>query len=357
MKYILVDTLNLFFRVRHIAPPGAALHDRLGLSMHMLLAAANKVAKTEGVDHVVFALEGGNNWRKDFYPPYKKQRADERQKRTEAEVEEEHLYFEVFNQFIAYIDQKTNCSVLKVETAEADDVIARFIALHPEDEHVILSSDSDYYQLINEKVHIYNGVTKNLITLNGFFEDTGSPVIDKKTMEPKQLGDPKWLLFEKCIRGDKSDNIFSAYPGARKKGTKNKTGMMEAFADKDKKGYNWNNLMLQRWTDHNNEEHKVLDDYERNRNLIDLSAQPQEIKDKVDEEIIIAMLMNATKHIPPRDIAFHFLKFCGQHELIKISQYPDDMVNWMKKSYGGHILNLSGVEEWTTYKKLEQNQS
>ena len=49
----------------------------------------------------------------------------------------------------------------------------------------------------------------------------------------------EWILFEKCIRGDTSDNIFSA-SGARKKGTKNKVGMME-FADKDAKGFNWNN--------------------------------------------------------------------------------------------------------------------
>ena len=31
----------------------------------------------------------------------------------------------------------------------------------------------------------------------------------------------RYLLFEKCIRGDTSDNVFSAYPGVRKKGTKN----------------------------------------------------------------------------------------------------------------------------------------
>ena len=72
--------------------------------MHMMLAGANKIAKREGIDHVVFALEGGGNWRKEIYPPYKKQRADERQKRTEAEIEEEQLYFEVYNQFVEYLD-------------------------------------------------------------------------------------------------------------------------------------------------------------------------------------------------------------------------------------------------------------
>ena len=319
------------------------------------MMAANKLAKREGTDHVLFALEGGNNWRKDFYPPYKKQRADARQKRTEAEIEEDELYFEVYNQFVKYLDEKTNCSVISVPGIEGDDVMARFVALHPDDEHTILSSDTDFYQLITDKVHMYNGITKELITNKGNFDDKGKPVVDKKTQQFKHIGDPKWVLFEKCIRGDKSDNIFSAYPGVRKKGTKNKTGLIEAFADKDKKGFNWNNLMLQHWTDHLGVEHRVLDDYERNRKLIDLTQQPQEIIDKVDEAIINELLMSALKHSPPRDINFQFMKFCGVHDLVKLAEYPDDFVKWMMKPYKGHIMELSGVDVWKTYKKLEQN--
>jgi len=349
--------MNLFFRARHIVHRGADISDKLGLSMHMMLAAANKLAKRDGTDHVIFALEGGKNWRKDYYTPYKKPRAEERQKRTEVEVEEDDLYFEVYNNFVKYLDEKSNCTVIAVPGAEADDVIARFVALHPDDNHTILSSDTDYYQLITDKVHMYNGINKELITLDGNFDDNGKPVFDKKTQEFKNIGEPDWLLFEKCIRGDKSDNVFSAYPGVRKKGSKNKTGLLEAFADKEKKGYNWNNLMLQRWTDHNGTEHKVLDDYERNRKLIDLTQQPDNIKDIVDETIINALLTSALKHMQPRDINFHFMKFCGIHDLVKLSERPDDIVNWMMKSYNGHIANLSEVDEWKTYKKLEQNPS
>jgi len=348
--------MNLFFRARHVVHRGADLSEKLGLSMHMMIAAANKLARREGIDHVVFALEGGNNWRKDVYPPYKKQRADARQKRTEAEVEEDTLYFEVYNQFVEYLNEKTNASVIAVPGIEGDDVIARFIALHPDDEHMILSSDTDFYQLINERIHMYNGITKELITDKGNFDDNNKPIMDKKTQQFKHIGDPEWLLFEKCIRGDKSDNIFSAYPGVRKKGTKNKTGLIEAFADKDKKGFNWNNLMLQRWTDHLGEEHRVLDDYERNCKLIDLSRQPQDIINKVDEAIINALLINSTTPILPRDVAFQFMKFCGVHDLVRLSEHPESVVKWMAKAYDGHIVNLSGIDEWKTYKKLGQSQ-
>jgi hypothetical protein len=113
--------------------------------------------------------------------------------------------------------------------------------------------------------------------------------------------------------------------------------------------------MLQRWTDHEGVEHRVLDDYERNRKLIDLDAQPQEVKDKVDEAIINSLLTSALKHIPPRDINFHFMKFCGVHDLVKLSEHPTDIVGWMMKAYKGHIINI-GADEWKTYKKLERSQ-
>jgi len=151
--------------------------------------------------------------------------------------------------------------------------------------------------------------------------------------------------------------VFSAYPGVRRKGTKNKVGLLEVFSAKEKKGYSWNNLMMQRWVDHNGVEHKVLDDYERNRKLIDLSQQPDDVKDNVDEAIINSLLTSALKHIQPRDINFQFMKFCGAHDLIRLSERPEDVVGWMMKTYKGHILDLTGVDEWKTYRRLEQSPS
>jgi hypothetical protein len=117
------------------------------------------------------------------------------------------------------------------------------------------------------------------------------------------------------MRGDTSDNVFSAYPGVREKGTKNKVGLREAYSDRDSKGYSWNNMMLQRWSDHNGEEHRVLDDYERNRVLIDLSAQPAEIKTIIAETIATAT--GANKNIS--QVGIRLIKFCNLYDLKKIS--------------------------------------
>ena len=159
------------------------------------------------------------------------------------------------------------------------------------------------------------------------------------TKKQKNVGDPKWLLFEKCIRGDTSDNVFSAYPGVRKKGSKNKTGLLEAFDDMDRKGYHWNNLMLQRWVDHKEDEHKVLDDYERNRTLIDLSKQPQDIIDKVDMGIIDHVLLSPIKHIQANKVNFHFMKYCSKHDLPRLSQYPEAILKWLVKPYRGVLVS------------------
>ena len=160
----------------------------------------------------------------------------------------------------------------------------------------------------------YNGVGDLHITHEGTFDAKGKPVKDKKTGEPKAAQDPEWMLFEKCMRGDTSDNVFSAYPGVRTKGSKNKVGLTEAFEDRNSKGYSWNNLMLQRWVDHNGQEHRVLDDYLRNVHLCDLTAQPDDIKQCIRETI-------ETNAVPKMvdQVGIRMLKFCNAWDMKKIA--------------------------------------
>lgn len=329
MKYLLIDTANMFFRARHVAFRANDPWEKVGYALHISMSAINKVAKKFDADHVVFCLEG-RSWRKDHYTPYKANRKAARDALTEAQQEEEQLFWSTFDDFNKYLQDKTNCSVLREPNAEADDLIARWIHLHPDDEHVIISSDSDFYQLLSDNVKQFNGITDHLITIEGIFDSKGKKVLDKKTKEPKAIPDPEWLLFEKCMRGDSSDNVFSAYPGVRKKGTKNKVGLIEAFEDRVKQGYAWNNMMLQRWTDHNGDEHRVLDDYNRNRQLIDLCAQPDDVKDRVDQAIITQV---TNKDIG--QVGSKFLKFCGKYELSRLSDQAEQYGRWLNQRYQG----------------------
>ena len=332
MKYLLVDTANTFFRARHVAYRASDPEEKVGYALHITLNAVNAVVKKFQADHVVFALEG-RSWRKDIYTPYKRNRAETRAALTESELEEDRMFWETYDVFCRYLREQTNCSVIRHERAEADDIIARWIALHPNDKHVIVSSDSDFVQLLAENVEQFNGITEELITIKGIFDRKGKPVIDKKTKEPKKTPEPEWLLFEKCMRGDVSDNVFSAFPGVRTRGTKNKVGLLEAYEDRNKKGFAWNNLMLQRWTDHEGQEHRVLDDYERNRQLIDLTAQPDEIKMLVDQAI-----QEQLSHKDVGQVGVRFMRFCGKFKLERASESADQFGKWLNTTYTG-VLN------------------
>jgi 5'-3' exonuclease len=324
--YIIVDSANTFFRARHVTR--GDLNDKVGISIHTVLSSVRKAWRDFKGDHVIFCLEG-RSWRKDHYAPYKRQRSDARAAQSPKEQEEDRVFWETFDQFKDFVTNKTNCTVLQHPQLEADDLIAGWIQRHPDDTHIIISTDGDFAQLIAPNVKQYNGVSQTIITHKGYFDDKGKKVNDKKTGLEKPAPDPKWLLFEKCMRGDTSDNIFSAYPGVREKGTKNKVGLREAFADRDSKGYNWNNMMLQRWTDHEGVEHRVLDDYSRNVVLCDLTAQPGEIRTLINETVNTAI--TSEKSIP--QVGIRFLKFCAEYDLQKISEQVDSYVQPLNARY------------------------
>jgi len=310
--YIIVDLANNFYRARHTVQGDADL--KVGMAFHITFNIVKKAWQDFNGDHLVFCLEG-RSWRKEFYEPYKKNREATRSAMNSKEQEEEKLFWESFEDFSKFLIEKTNSTVLHHPKLEADDLIAGWIQKHPNDKHVIVSTDSDFYQLINNNVSQYNGVSDQHITIDGYFDAKGGLIIDKKTSEPKEAVDPEWLLFEKCIRGDTSDNVFSAYPGVRKKGSKNKIGLLEAYDDRNAKGYSFNNLMLQRWTDHNGIEHRVVDDYERNRTLIDLTRQPEHIREIINETVSL--------NAKPKEISqvgIRMLKFCQSYEMNRIME-------------------------------------
>ena len=326
MTYILVDTANTFFRARHVINGDADI--KLGMAFHITLNSIRKAWQQFNGSHVVFCLEG-RSWRKDYYEPYKRNRQETRAAMNEREQEEERVFWEAFDTFKDFVKDKTNCTVLQNPQLEADDLIAGWIQSHPDDNHVIISTDTDFVQLIASNVKQYNGVMEHVITHEGIFDDKGRPVIDKKTKEPKSAPDPEWLLFEKCMRGDTSDNVFSAYPGVRTKGTSKKVGLAEAFEDRRSKGFAWNNLMLQRWCDHEGREHRVLEDYERNRRLIDLSYQPDHIKEII--AITIAETVNSNKNVS--QVGVKLMKFCGLYDLKKISEQAQSYAEPLNARY------------------------
>ena len=319
MNYIIIDTANCFFRARHVVRGDADI--KIGMALHVTLASIKKAWQDFNGNHVVFCLEG-RSWRKDYYAPYKRNRSEARAALTEKEADEDKLFWETFDKFKEFIIEKTNCTVLHNPVLEADDLIAGWVESHPNDNHTIISTDSDFVQLIAPNVKQYNGVLETTTTHEGIFDKKGKMVIDNKTKEPKAIPNPEWLLFEKCMRGDPTDNVFSAFPKVRK----NK--LEEAYGDRNSKGFAWNNMMLQRWVDHNGLEHRVLDDYERNRRLIDLKHQPDDIKSIIKQTIVNG---SVAKNVD--QVGMRLLKFCGLFDLVKISEQAQHYAEPLNAKY------------------------
>ena len=321
--YIIIDSQNLFQRVRFgVRAPDT--EQQLALALHIILTGIKKVWNQFDGSHCVFCLEG-KSWRKSIYSPYKANRKVTASKRTPREVEEDNLFFEVMDNFIQFISKQTNCTVLKHPEAEADDMIARWIALHPNDQHVVISSDSDFQQLISPSVKLYNGIAALLYTDKGIYDKDGNIAKNKHGNE-LAVPDPDWILFEKCMRGDPGDNVMSAFPGVRSK------KLQDAFNDRFNKGFAWNNLMLSKWSDHEGIEHRVKDDYERNLTLIDLTKQPADLIEKFDEIIVKSILS-----IPRRQVGIALIRFCNLNGLIKIEKTSNEYSHCLSSVYPGNL--------------------
>ncbi|NJO60948.1 MAG: hypothetical protein HC836_22640 [Richelia sp. RM2_1_2] len=325
MTHILVDALNLFHRAKFVTHGSADL--RGGMALHIILNSINKVWNQFKGTHVVIALEGGrrtNSWRYKQEITYKAHREVVRLERTAKEVEEDKIYFEYINQLIEFFAKYTNCTILQVPGCEADDCIARWTQLHPDLKHVIVSSDTDYYQLLSPNIQIYNGITSETINLDGFFSDKGDFIINKKTNKPKAPINPEWELFKKCMLGDPGDGVFRAAPPRIRE-----TKLREAWEDRHEKGFSWNNLMLAKWTDHNNRDLMVLERYNSNRILVDLTQQPAEIIELMDK-----LILESIKTTKKSNVGVWFMKFCHTYSLTRIEQNADKYVAFLNASYG-----------------------
>ena len=103
MKYILVDSLNMFMRAKHVGGRGNDIDMKIGMAMHT--KQHKKSVQRLKVTLVVFCLEG-RSWRKDFYPSYKANRKVQWIKELSREQEDDELYFEAYDDFIGFVKEK-----------------------------------------------------------------------------------------------------------------------------------------------------------------------------------------------------------------------------------------------------------
>ena len=183
-------------------------------------------------------------WRMKLFPEYKGSRAGDNDlliKKCFQMVFQENLF-----------QQGGVNDTLYHPQLEADDVIALYTKHLRENDPTtfihIVTSDTDYLQLLQDNVELYT--LKNTLLRNS------------KTFE----GNPEKYLFCKCLMGDKSDNIPCAFTKCGQKTAEKYWNNKELFQEK-----------LQ------NE--SIKQQYELNRQLIDFNYIPKQYLD----EFILAL--------------------------------------------------------------------
>lgn len=304
-KTLIFDVSNILFRVASVqkySNPFArdvSPEDLVGLCMHISIQSIYRWYSKYRPDFVVFAFEGGSNWRKTYTAEVKARKAYKGNRVADPEMAH---YYELINSFREVMQAHTSICCLKIDHMEADDSIAGFCQLYARDDHeiFIVSGDRDFTQLLK-----LPGV--RLV----------DPATGKLRNQPKDKDyaeDIDYWLFTKCVRGDMGDYVPSAFPKVRE------TRIRKAYESQ----YERANFMNEKWVEKVVEmqqdgtilssevTHRVGDLFNQNVLLLDLYQQPEPHRTELLEGVKAQVAeLGHYSH-------FHFLRFLEAYKLNKL---------------------------------------
>jgi DNA polymerase-1 len=184
MKLYVFDTQNIFYRAFY-APEGLTTSYGMPVQgLHGLVRTIHGIMRDHKPDLIAFALEGGGqSLRKTIEPTYKANRTEP--------PDELKVQLQVLPELLEALGYPT----VKFPGYEADDTIAALAKCATAQglETVIVSSDKDFCQLINQSVKMFN-ITKNAM-------------VDENDVLVRYGVTPSQFLDFLSIVGDTADNI------------------------------------------------------------------------------------------------------------------------------------------------------
>lgn len=191
-KVVLIDGHNLLFRMFYGIP--APIKNSKGKDIRGLIGFIGSLKKIADEFkpyslYVIFDSETSRNSNSLIDQEYKANRID-----YSIIPEEENPFSQLplIKKALKYL----NIAYLEVENNEADDFIASIVSKNMNEyQYIIVSTDSDFIQLISDNVFLYVSRGKKSILYNK------DEVIKKYNITPE-----KFAIFKSLV-GDKSDNI------------------------------------------------------------------------------------------------------------------------------------------------------
>ena len=204
-KVLIIDGLNTFIRGFSVNP---ALNDD-GLHVGGIIGflkslrfTLEKIKPTRCI--IVFDGKDGAKRRRKIYPDYKgtrkvKQRFNRNVDWGTAPQDEEQSMKQQLGRLIRYLELLP-VTIISVDGAEADDVISYITKQLLKDSNiVIMSTDKDFLQLIDDRITVWSPTKKLLYNKDRILDEYGIPASN--------------FLTYRVLEGDKSDNI-GGLPGA-----------------------------------------------------------------------------------------------------------------------------------------------
>jgi len=220
------------------------------LLRHMILNSIrmNKVKFEKEFGELIIACDATSNGRKQYFPYYK---ANRKKSRDDSSLDWNEI-FRILNQVRDELTEYFPYPTIRVETAEADDVIATLVHEHGRElggePILILSGDKDFQQLQKyANVQQYDPTRKRWI----------------------RCQDPETFLIEHIFKGDASDgipNVLSEDDTFAVGGRQKPLRATKLYEMRDSSPDSW--------------PREIQRNYKRNRMMIDLSNVPGDIRNQ-----------------------------------------------------------------------------
>jgi len=207
MSLLIIDALNIIRRI-HEAIPEPDSEEKVADTLKSSLSSFKRALKTHRPTHAVAVFDhGGRTWKHDLYAGYQAHRKPMPQPLRDGLLTIQHELRDMGLHWIA------------IEGIEADDAIAALVekwCKYSAEQAIILSTDKDFLQLLNEQVCIYDH-------FKDVWRDTAY-VQQKFGVAPSQMGD---LL---ALMGDAVDGV----PGVDKVGSKTAAKLLRINGNLDR---------------------------------------------------------------------------------------------------------------------------
>jgi len=198
-RVLIVDGLNTFIRAFAVNP---SVNDD-GMHIGGVVGFLRSVRYTCDILKpsrciIVFDGKGGSKRRQKLYPEYKANRKVKRRfnrniKWGSAPQDEEESMKQQMGRLINYLEQLP-LTLVSIDGIEADDTMAYISQqLLPESDCILMSTDKDFLQLVDDRVKVWSPTKKKLYTKDVIKEEFGIP--------------SRNILTYRILDGDKSDNI------------------------------------------------------------------------------------------------------------------------------------------------------